>query len=158
MLTELKQSPEREPEVAHPNETNSPLRKTYFRLREMKQQNISPMKLIQRSSPKNYSDFYTHQQVTLERIKIRESKLSITANNFFGNASRTQKIEYVSQKETSPMRKTLYSSPKNERGLLRPPSSSESTILRRTSLNLRSQNIFKDENNDNYLNKYQIIK
>jgi hypothetical protein len=137
---------------------NSPLRKTYFRLREMKQQNVSPLKLIHKSSPKNYSDFYTHQQITLERIKIKESKLSSTANNFFGNASRMQKVEYVSIKETSPMRQTLYSTPRNERGLLRPPSSSESTILRRTSLNLRSQNIFKDESKDNYLNKYQIIK
>jgi len=61
----------------------------------MKQQNISPIKLIQKSSPKNYSDFYTHQQVTLERIKVRESKLSSTANNFFNNLTKGQKMDSI---------------------------------------------------------------
>lgn len=54
------------------------------------------------------------------------------------------------------MRRTFYgtNSKNNDQ---RPPSSSRS-VFGRSSLNFHQQNIFKDESNQNYLNKYTIIK
>jgi hypothetical protein len=54
------------------------------------------------------------------------------------------------------MRRTFYGT-NDQNNDQRPPSSSRS-IFGRSSLNFHQQNIFKDESNQNYLNKYTIIK
>lgn len=159
MLTEEKPSTLRKLETVTAQESSQvPLRKTYFRLREIKQQNLSPIKYQPKSSPKNHTDFYSHQQATLEKMKKKDIKLSSTANNFFSNFN-ADKLSSIEARQTSPLRRTFFNQKSSEKSSSpqRPPSS-QSVIFRRTSLNLHTQNIFKDENNDNYLNKYQIVK
>lgn len=63
------------------------LRKTYFRLREIKQ-NVAQSKIVAMSSPKRHTDFYSHQQAAMQNFRGREKKMSNTTSNFFGNSSK----------------------------------------------------------------------
>ena len=102
------------------------------------------------------SDFYAHQQAVEERIKMRRQKIiSNTTTNFFprGSGSRVERSASNSSRENSPLRRTLYPSQQT--------SKPTSPGFSRTSLNFRStrmSSLNKDENTDNYLNKYQIVK
>lgn len=67
------------------------LRKTYFRLREIKQ-NAPSTKIVAVSSPKRHTDFYSHQQAAIERFRGRDKKMSNTTSNFFSNNSKLNRI------------------------------------------------------------------
>lgn len=67
-----------------------PMRRTYFRLRELKQ-NATPAKMLAVSSPKRHSDFYSHQQAALQVFRGKDKKMSNTASNFYHNTSRMGK-------------------------------------------------------------------
>lgn len=110
-------------------------RKTYFRLRELRQTLIAN----KAPSPPKHYDYYSYQKNLLTNIKPIENKMRNTSFNFKDRVSPT-----VSPKEQSkevPMRRTFYGSSKASD--LRPLSSSRS-IFGRSSLNFHQQNIFKD--------------
>jgi len=55
------------------------------------------------------------------------------------------------------MRKTFYSKRSSDSSPTTPDKSG-SLLFGRTSLNFHKQDIWKNENNNNYLNKYKIVK
>jgi hypothetical protein len=66
------------------------MRRTYFRLREIKQKPALGIQVkdISRSPPKRHQDFYSHQQAIVKQAKAYKKKLSSTASNFFSNMSK----------------------------------------------------------------------
>lgn len=86
--------------------------------------------------------------------------MSSTASNFYNNLSRIGKLVGNDQGSKSPlsqMRKTFFNQRSNPENSPQKPNS-DPPLFGRTSLNFHKQDIFKNENNNNYLNKYQIIK
>jgi hypothetical protein len=70
------------------------MRRTYFRLREIKQ-NGTPAKMLAVSSPKRHADFYSHQQAAIQYSKAKDKKMSSTASNFYNNISRIGKMSSI---------------------------------------------------------------
>lgn len=69
----------------------------------------SPPKLTQRPTPRNFSDYYSHQQAIAERLRNRDKKMSNTSSNFF--ASPVKKLSANISPPQSPrnlMRRTFY--------------------------------------------------
>lgn len=78
-------------------------------------------------------------------MKARDKKMSSTASSFYTGPARNR-LSSIEQGDSSTMRRTFF----------KPDSPSSS--FGRTSLSFKRQNVFNHEDNNNYLNKYQIIK
>lgn len=61
-------------------------------------------------------------------------------------------------RDSSSMRKTFHNQKSNELSPQKSQMSGGSLLFGRTSLNFHKQDIWKNENNNNYLNKYKIVK
>lgn len=70
--------------------------------------------------------------------------MSSTASSFYTGNIRARAVS-IDQGESSPMRKTFFNQ-------------EAASTFGRTSVNFRRQNILNNQDNNNYLNKYQIIK
>ena len=142
MITAREQSPQ-SPSKLPKESATATLRKTYFRFREVKPLQINPPHSPSKPSPKKFNDFYSQQQVVLERMKARDKKMSSTASSFYTGPTRNR-LSSIDPADNSTMRKTFFKP--------------DSPSFGRTSLSFRKQNVLNSEDNNNYLNKYQIIK
>lgn len=76
-------------------------------------------------------------------MKAKDKKMSSTATSFYTGPARNR-LSSIDQGDNSTMRRTFFKP--------------ESPSFGRTSLSFKRQNVFNHEDNNNYLNKYQIIK
>lgn len=111
MTSGLKAEVSKNPETMQRSDSQQGvLRKTHFRLREIKQ-NVTVSKIVAMSSPKRHTDFYSHQQAAIQNFRVRDKKMSNTTSNFFSNASKMGRMTSIQQRQRSPrsqMRKTFF--------------------------------------------------
>ncbi len=78
-------------------------------------------------------------------MKAKDKKMSITTSTFYNGPARNR-LSSIDQGDSSVMRKTFFKA------------ESPTATFGRTSLSFKRQNNFSNEDNNNYLNKYQIVK